>query len=784
MVMKLVTTEYLEINHKPYIILFTRDGPTRKQITVDNFQPYFYVPVDEYQNIAGSAPKEITKALLGETVARYVTEVPGDVPHMRRMFSNTWEAKVKFTNRYVIDCIPKIDKTNLRIHYTDVEENLDEEIISIAVYDNFLNKVVCFVWQEDLQPDTRQTTFVFPSGYSFQASIHFYNSKVRMLSDYIKFVQTTDPDILTGWYFLDYDMTEIIKELNRTKGLNSSGLSPLGKCYVQTEEYKHETRVVCKGRVLWDMLAGYADIQPTRLPDNSLEAISQKELGEGKKSLEKSIDDLWKTDLKTLVEYNCKDAVLVYRLDQKCHLIDYYDTMRRWTGCGWENLDSNTQMWHIYILRKCHGKVVIPSEQTKKIERIPGAAVFEPTKGVHRWICLLDLKSLYPSIIITFNMSPETLISNSKTDEICNNLANGITFKRSPMGLLPNILLEMKEERAKFQAEMAKYPFGTTEYETYFNLQTAIKVHMNALYGAMLYKNFPLATREIGESITFCGREIIKWVRDQIEKLGFQVLYGDTDSVFYFSKETEISKIVKEFQGVVEYLNKELPNKVEELGGNKDYCQIKIDPKKIYEYLLIAQRKGKGEEAAKKRYAGRVRWAEGKEVDQLDVMGFEMRRSNSSELSRDLQKKVFRVLFGYEPQENLKVYIKNIKKLLSSDKLIDLDLIGIPQGLSKRLENYDTDSPWVRGCRYSNEYLGEKFTIGDKPKLVYVRQTPKDYPKTDVVCFRRGTLPQGFVLDVNTMFEKSVVMKLEQILDAANVNLEEILYGQCSLEQF
>jgi DNA polymerase I len=783
--MKLVTTEYLESGHKPYIILFTRDGPTRKQITIDNFQPYFYVPVDEYQNVAGSLPKEITKALLGETVAKYITETPGDVPQLRKMFSNTWEAKVKFTNRYVIDKIPKIEKTNLRIQYTDVEENHDEEIISIAVFDNFLNKVVCFVWREDLKPDTKQTIFTFPSGYSFQASIRFHNSKFSMLQDYSKFVRSTDPDLLTGWYFLDYDMTEIIKEFNRTRGLNSSYLSPLGKCYVQKEERgRSETKVVCKGRVLWDMLAGYADIQPTRLPDNSLEAIAQKELGEGKKSLEKSIDELWRTDLKTLVEYNCKDAVLVYRIDKKCHLIDYYDVMRRWTGCGWENLDSNTQMWHIYILRKCHGKVVIPSEQTKKIARIPGAAVFEPTKGVHQWICLLDLKSLYPSIIITFNMSPETLVKSFANSESLNTLANGIVFKREPVGLLPSILLEMKEERAKFQVEMAKYPFGTTEYDTYFNLQTAIKVHMNALYGAMLYKNFPLATREIGESITFCGREIIKWVKQKIEGLGFRVLYGDTDSVFIVSKQTELPKIVEEFQGVVEYLNKELPNKVEELGGNKDYCQIKIEPKKIYEYLLIALRKGKSERAAKKRYAGRVRWAEGKEVDQLDVMGFEMRRSNSSEMSRDLQKKVFRVLFGYESRDNLKVYIKEVREILANNNP-DLDYVGIPQGLSKKLENYDTDSPWVRGSRYANEYLGEKFTMGDKPKAIYVRQVPKDYPKTDVVCFRRGqSLPPGFVLDVNTMFEKSVVMKLEQIFDAGNISLEEVLYGQSSLDKF
>lgn len=789
--MKLVTIEYHESNKKPYIILFTREGKTRQKTVIDDFRPYFYVPVNEYtfaNPLAVDKPETFT-TLTGETVAKYYTQTPGDVPHFRRMFSKTWEADVRFRNRYVIDKIPKLEPVNLRIQYTDIEWDQDtDQIISIAIYDNYLDKVVAFAWKPGLKPDKIQTTYSFPSGYRFHATIHLYNSKVSMLGAYLRFIKDTDPDILTGWYFIKYDMKQIIKELDRTQGVSASWLSPLGKAYIRKEPQFYKEDVVVKGRVLFDMLKGYDKLQPTGLPDHSLEAINQVELGEGKHPLEHSIPWLWRNDLKTLVEYNCKDAVLVYRIDKKCRVLDYYDTQRRWVGCLWENLFSATQMWDCYILRKVYGKTVLPTKPERlKIERIKGAEVFTPQKGVHEWIVVLDLKSLYPNIIVTFNMSPETVVSGNtegRTVSRVYHLPNGVSFYAEPIGLFPSILLELDEERDKYKAEMAKYPFGTTEYDIYDNLQTAVKVHKNALYGASLYKKFRLAKREIGASTTFGGRECIKFSRQHIINLGFRVLYGDTDSIFYFSKKDNLPEIIKEMNEIVKSLNEGIKDLIEELGGDKNNCYIKIEPKKIYKYFLITKLKS-GERGAKKRYAGRVIWVEGKELDTEDIMGFEFRRSNSSRLSRELQKKVFRVLFGYEPQEKLQKYVKEAKEQLEGK---DYEYIGIPQSITRPFHKYKTTNPWVRGAQWSNEYLGLNFVPGDKPKVIYVRHVPSGYPKTDVVCFRNNRdLPKeygGVIVDVEKMFQKTVVAKLEQILDAANLSIEEIVYGQSRLDQF
>jgi DNA polymerase elongation subunit (family B) len=528
----------------------------------------------------------------------------------------------------------------------------------------------------------------------------------------------------------------------------------------------------------------------------------------------------------------------------------------------------------------------------------------------------------------------------------------------------------MLEERKKYQAEMAKYPFGTTEYDVYFNLQTAVKVHMNALYGAMLYHNFRLATREVGETITYMGRFFNNWILDEVELLGFKGIYGDsvvgdtlipvigyklrknitikdlfklclnrkfckyivsgekeiidlsdtniktislaqdqrkvtfknkilkiirhktnkclykivsetgkeftvtedhslivlrnknyicikptevqkndylitvdeflknkvktvnkikefiedclevnlekitlirpleqtneyvydlevennhsflangvivhnTDSIFYKSHLTDLQEIIKEFIGVNDHLNEMLPKKVVELGGDIENCHIKIEPKKIYSKLLLAQLKSKKENrAAKKRYAGRAVWEGGKIIDEPDIMGFEVRRANSSQLSRELQKKVLKVLLGYEPEENLRKYVQEAEKEFKKEEP-NWELISIPQSINA-LESYKVTTPHVRGAKYANEYFGEKFKAGDKPKMVYVVLSPPGYPRTDVICFRNKP-PAKFVVDSSKMFEKSVELKLEHIFSTAGINVQEVLYGSSTLDQF
>jgi DNA polymerase elongation subunit (family B) len=794
--MKLVTVEYVESNQTPYIVYFTREDGLRQRHVVEGFRPYFYVLLKEMKgytttivepikslNISSQLIEDSTiyKAIDGEDVVKVFAKVPEDVPQLCKNYDKFYETQVHFTTRWLIDCVDKIDKSELRIQYTDIEKDpASNRIISIAVYDSYLQKCIAFAWRDDLTPSRKDAEYSFPSGYKFKASIHLYNSRTKMLSDYIQFVKDTDPDILTGWFFVKYDAKELINEINSLR-LHASDLSPLHKAYVMGDQVSElESNIKIAGRVLWDMLKAYSFLQQGRLPDASLEAIAQKELNEGKHP-HKPFSQLW-NDIDELIEYNCKDSVLVKRIDEKKHLIQHFDTIRRFVGGEWNSAFFETLLWDCYLLRKVHNKIVLPPKNKIKTERFKGAKVLIPaSKGIHRNIILIDLKGLYPSIIITLNMSPEVM-TEDKTN--ANNLPNGVSFKKEPVGLLPEVLLELMQLREEYKANMKKYPYGTSEYETFEMQQFAIKVLMNALYGAMAYENFRLVTPKLAESIPFVGRNVLDFIIKTIEQMGFKVIYGDTDSIFI---QAESKEPYYEMMNIIKNLNDKLPQFMKEF-ANTDKCTIIIEPKKIYESLMISEKKSGVKRPAQKRYAGIISWAEGEFIDKnseksLDVVGFESKRSDSSALSRDLQKKVIRMLLEGAPLSDQKAYISQVIQSIING-VYEFEYVGITKGLSKNLGSYLVDNPHRRAAIYSNENLGTKFGLGDKPRIIYVSSTGK-YPKTDVIAFMKNEdIPPDFKMDVDTMIRKTVVEKTEHIFSAAGIDINEILHERKRLEDF
>ena len=778
--MKLTTIEEFEKNKKGYLALFIREGNIRSIKIVEGFKFYFYIP----SNVGNF------EAIDKEKVKKLEFDSYNEVPEARKQYVKTYEADVHATSRYLIDCVPKIEKCNLRIHYTDIEKDPpSNRITCISVYDNYLKKSVAFTWREDLIPHQENKEYSFPSGYSFKATVHYYNSRVRMLSDYIRLVQETDPDILTGHFFVKFDCKELMQEIGSV-GLKVSDLSPIRRAYLIGETVsKYESNIKIYGRVLFDMLKAYSALQPSRLPDYSLEAIAQKELGEGKVKRTMNFHDMWMKDLEYLVEYCCKDSVLVYRIDKKKKILEYYDELRRFIGGDWSSLFSETLLWDIYILRKVHNIMALPTKHKIVIPPYEGGRIFQPaSKGIHNNILLIDLQRLYPSIIITLNMSPETLVVVEPFDANKHYiLPNGVAFKKEPIGLLPSILLELIGTRERLQTKMKEYPYGSDEYETYYNQQFAAKIVMNALYGAMSYFNFRLATPEIASSVTFVGRNILDFVRSKLEELGYKILAGHTDSIFYFGRTGTPPRLVEEMSNNVDYINDALNKFIKDFAG-ATLNYIKIEPKKVYQSLIISEKKTEKAKhlTAKSRYAGLLSWIEGEFIDPnsekaLDIVGYEQKRSDSSEFSRDLQKKILRSLLTGKSEQDLKVYIQESINSISNNSF---EYIGIPSGLGKQLENFKVDNPHRRGSIYSNKYLGTSFNLGDKPKLLYVTQCGK-YPKTDVICFNRDEdVPPDFKLDVKTMIEKTVIAPLEHVLDAAGINIEDLLYGSSKLEEW
>jgi DNA polymerase I len=281
---------------------------------------------------------------------------------------------------------------------------------------------------------------------------------------------------------------------------------------------------------------------------------------------------------------------------------------------------------------------------------------------------------------------------------------------------------------------------------------------MNTYYGVSGYTRFRLYDREIGSAVTSVGRAIIEHTRKVIEGLGQIVIYGDTDScMVQLPREYDLEKTIDTAQTIEKALNasyKEFAQR--ELNADVHYFSIKFE--KIYARFFQAGKK--------KRYAGQLVWKEGKDVNETDIVGFEIRRSDTPQITKVVQKRVMELILSGAGYGEVKTYLSGIIKKYRAGAF-SLDEIGIPGGIGKGLNDYETDDAQVRGAKYANQYLHTEFGKGSKPKRIYIKAVTGKYPKTDVLCFEYGDqVPPEFVVDRELMLEKTIRQPISRIIEA------------------
>jgi DNA polymerase I len=381
---------------------------------------------------------------------------------------------------------------------------------------------------------------------------------------------------------------------------------------------------------------------------------------------------------------------------------------------------------------------------------------------------VLDLKSLYPMAMMTINASMET-----KDPEGELHSPNGIRFRKKPDGLTRTIISELLKERDEKKALRNTFEFGSPQYVLYDMQQNVLKVIMNTYYGVSGYPRFRLFDREIGSAATSVGRAIIEHTRRVIEQMGFKVIYGDTDScMVQLSNTLDREQTIATAKAIEKHLNesyKEFAKK--ELNADEHFFSIKFE--KIYARFFQAGKK--------KRYAGSLVWKEGKDVKETDIVGFEIRRSDTPQITKIVQQRVMEMILSGEGKEKIRTFLIEVVNKYRSEKYT-LEEIGIPGGIGKDLDNYQTDDVQVRGATYSNKYLHTEFGKGSKPKRVYIKSvdstgiTDQKYPSTDVICFEYADqVPKEFHVDWELMLEKTIKQPISRITEALGWSWEELL---------
>lgn len=726
---------------KPRVILYGRDYENVHQTVykaVRGFKPYFYAPSHEVEE-----PDEVLIDALGRRVKKVFANLPSDVRRLREQYSWTDEADILFDVRFVVDAGIKyafddqmrpveVDKPlRPRVCFFDIEVDSPPEImprpekpewpiVMIQCLDSYTGEIRIFTWNIPERIDEQVIC----------------SSEKHMLYEFARYVQRRDFDVLSGWYSNGYDLPYLKKRSDRigvplqlARYPSMSGIR-LGK---------RSVRIV--GRQCVDLLEAFKKWHKAKgeLETYDLKFISKKFGGFQYEDYGDSIRVLLESqDYETLLEYGRNDVIALQKIDEKIGLFEFYEYLRFIVGCKLEDTLQNSKIIEMLLMR--NGIKPMPTRQygITEEDRYTGALVLEPPLGIHEWVGVFDLASLYPTIIMAFDVSPDV-------DK-----------------MIPKVITTILQEREKLR----KLRLEGKADETTKMKETVLKFIANSFYGVLGWPGFRLYKRELAEFITTKGREINRYLQQCAAERGFKAIYGDTDSVFI--RGVMSPKMGMELQ---EYFNGRLQEWAVEVGA-KIAPTIKFE--KLFRRIIFKKKIG-SDEAAKKRYAGWLIWEDGREVDEIKIVGMETRRSDVAEITKELMEQIMVCLLK---EGDTSAVGRMLRKVLREFDRLPLQKIAIPKGVKKDLDQYKTESAWIVGMRNAQKLLGLRFRQDRKPKLLYMRRP------VDRLCITEDveTLPEHFQVDWETMKEKVIRQKFEAILESIGLSWDQVVEGQTTLE--
>lgn len=680
----------VDFNYGAHIVTYTRDKQNNLIRKEHSFDHYFYI----------KDPNGDKTTLYGDKCRKRIVPKFWEAKSLIKQYDETFEGDISYTRRFMID---KGSEFHLegepRILFFDIEttgfSHSDDEIISIVAYDNYNDKYYEFIWAHDLEA----------------------KSEREMLYDFLDMVKEVDPDIITGWNSDRFDIPFLHARLE-FNDIQSARLSRMNQdTYIfqtnQGKQYK------IKGRINIDYLKAYKKMHYGELDSYALDYVAFKELGVGKIDIESLPKALWERgDYTGLLRYNRRDVEIMVQLDKKLGIFKFLNKISHIAQIDFSDVLFNSRVVDAYILRytSLHGLVLPTKSYNRSRTDYQGAKVLDPQKGIHDNVGIFDLASLYPSIIISFNLSPETMQREHR--------------QREAAGLVPTLLEDLFTLRQQYRDQ------GQDDE------QRVVKEIMNSFYGVMAFPSFRLFKQEMAAAITRHGREIIEHTKDVVERQGFTVIYGDTDSVFVSGLDSAAT---------AKNLEAAINDKYDEYANEHDLPshRLRIEFEAFSPRTLLVK---------KKRYAMKL------DDGTYKIAGFQMRRSDTQPLAKELQETILhKILEGASIRDILSYYERVKSEVFNKEHM---DKIGIPRKFSKSLEDYN-ESYAVAGAVYANQHLNKNFGAGDKVVAYHIKYVIPDKPTTEALALEYGEeLPRGFTVNIKVHWdriEKAIMPLLSDI---------------------
>ncbi|MDG3088322.1 DNA polymerase II [Vibrio hannami] len=559
-------------------------------------------------------------------------------------------------------------------------------------------------------------------------NVQWVASEKALLEALIDWFKTYDPDLILGWNVIDFDFRLLWKRSEWHKLKLNIGRGNQNAYFRQSNQ-SQQGFISIPGRVVLD---GIDTLKTAtyNFRSWSLESVSQELLGEGKDihNVHDRMDEInrmYKEDKPSLAKYNLQDCVLVNKIFEKTHLIEFAIERSKLTGVELDRLGGSVAAFtNLYLPQLHRAGYIAPNLEPENWLASPGGYVMDSIPGLYDSVLVLDFKSLYPSIIRSFLIDPMGLIEGLQIEAGPNQVQSvkgfrGAQFHREKH-FLPKMIADLWSARdiAKKNNEKA--------------FSQAIKIIMNSFYGVLGSSGCRFFDHRLASSITMRGHEIMKQTKTLIEEKGYQVIYGDTDSTFVsLNKAMPQSEADKIGHDLVNYINEWWKNHLMSEYGLESILELEYETH--YKKFLMPTIRG-SETGSKKRYAGLI--GEGKK-EKIVFKGLESARTDWTPLSQEFQQNLYEMVFHEtDPVDYVRSYVESTLNGEHDDKLI------YQKRLRRKLSEYQKNiPPQVRAARLAdeiNQKLGRPLQYQNRGKVEYMitvngpepaeyRQSPIDY---------------------------------------------------------
>tara|TARA_Y100001936_G_scaffold236173_1_gene265155 strand:- start:337 stop:2838 length:2502 start_codon:yes stop_codon:yes gene_type:complete len=666
---------------------------------------------------------------------------------------NVFESDIPIETRVLVDKYGESDEISKgsRELIIDIEVEVkggfpdpsraDNKITAIAIYDKVADKYSCFILGNVPNTDV----------------VESFQSEEELLQRFYQKYLEINPTIITGWNVDGFDIPYLYNRTERVMGKPiANALSPIGEVFYS----EHKKKYKIAGVSVLDYLALYKLYNYTQKSSYRLDVIGQDEVGLGKIEYEGTLQDLYETDINKYVEYNLNDVVIVKELDDKLKFIDLARSIAHVGHVPYEDVFFSSRYLEgaILVYMQKLG-VIAPNkdfaarEKMNSDEKFSGAFVKDPNPGRYEWVFDLDLTSMYPSVIMTLNISPEMKIgkldgwnaqefvkgvektytfnkSGRKDKDMLNSdelrkilsnnkvaiSSNGVLYRNDKKGLIPSILEKWFDERVEYKKLMKKYgdEGDKEQYEYFGKRQLVQKIILNSLYGVLGLPVFRFYDVDNAEATTTTGVELIKFTEKmgnyyynkELDEDKDYCIYTDTDSVFYPAIPLVKSRYPDANVEDEEFMTEKILEVADEVQGflNQTYDQFAKRFLNCDEHRFDIKQELIARSAfwvTKKRYGQWIINDGGVKCDKLDVKGLDIVRSSFPPAFRKLMTEVLQGILSNRDKEELDDMIVTFKK---SMKQLPLDDISLPTGVKglskfadKRNKNSSIFTPMHKG---------------------------------------------------------------------------------------